>query len=58
LAAPVPFVTEFQRGRPDALAASRDGALLVADESRGTVWRIAFRCGACTPDPVPPVQRR
>jgi len=57
-AAPVPFVTGFQHGRPDALAASRDGALLVADESRGTVWRIAFRCGACTPDPVPAARRR
>jgi glucose/arabinose dehydrogenase len=40
-------------GKPVALAVTRDGALLVADESRGTVWRIAFKCGACTPDPVP-----
>ena len=53
-----PFAGGFQRGRPDALATSRDGALLVADEARGTVWRIAFRCGACTPDPEPPVRRR
>ena len=58
VAAPVPFITGFQQGHPDGLAASRDGALLVADESRGTVWRIAFRCGACTPDPVPPPRRR
>jgi glucose/arabinose dehydrogenase len=56
--APTPFVTGFQHGRPDALAASRDGALLVADELRGTVWRVAFRCGACTPDPAPPARRR
>jgi glucose/arabinose dehydrogenase len=50
--APVEFVTAFQRGAPGALAATRDGALLVADEARGTLWRVAFQCGACTPDPI------
>jgi glucose/arabinose dehydrogenase len=55
---PAPFASAFQRGAPGALAATRDGALLVADEARGTLWRIEFRCGACTPDPVPPKRSR
>ncbi len=53
---PEQFVDGFgsdATGRPAALAVTRDGALLVADEGRGTLWRIAFKCGACTPDPVP-----
>jgi glucose/arabinose dehydrogenase len=53
---PEEFVDGFgggAAGRPVALAVTRDGALLVADDARGTVWRIAFKCGACTPDPVP-----
>lgn len=54
---PAAFASAFQRATPGALAATRDGALLVADEARGTLWRIAFRCGACTPDPVPPPKR-
>lgn len=29
-------------GRPVALAVARDGALLVADETSGTIWRIAY----------------
>jgi glucose/arabinose dehydrogenase len=29
-------------GRPAALAVARDGALLVADDTGGTVWRIAW----------------
>jgi glucose/arabinose dehydrogenase len=37
--------------RPTALAVQTDGALLVADES--TLWRVTFKCAACTPDPVP-----
>ncbi len=41
------------RGRPVAVAVSRDGALLVADDLGRTLWRVAFKCGACTPDPVP-----
>ena len=38
-------------GRPTALAVGTDGALLVADET--TIWRVTFKCAACTPDPVP-----
>jgi glucose/arabinose dehydrogenase len=29
-------------GRPAALAVARDGALLVADDTGGTIWRIAY----------------
>ena len=29
-------------GRPAALAIARDGALLVADDTGGTIWRIAY----------------
>lgn len=29
-------------GRPAALAISKDGALLVADDTGGTIWRIAY----------------
>jgi glucose/arabinose dehydrogenase len=29
-------------GRPAALAVTRDGALLVADDTGGTIWRIAY----------------
>ncbi len=54
---PEEFVSGFDgaggpAGRPVALAVTRDGALLVADGSRGVVWRVAFKCGACSPDPV------
>ena len=38
--------------RPLALAVATDGTLLVADDS-GTIWRVVFKCAACTPDPVP-----
>ena len=38
-------------GRPTALAVGTDGALLVADDT--TIWRVTFKCAACTPDPVP-----
>src|SRR5215467_11649822 len=30
-------------GRPAALAVAKDGALLVADDTGGTIWRIAYR---------------
>jgi glucose/arabinose dehydrogenase len=30
------------RGRPAALVVAKDGALLVADETGGTIWRIAY----------------
>jgi glucose/arabinose dehydrogenase len=29
-------------GRPAALAVAKDGALLVADDTNGTIWRIAY----------------
>ena len=30
-------------GRPAALAAAKDGALLVADDTGGTIWRISYK---------------
>ena len=30
-------------GRPAALAVAKDGSLLVADDTGGTIWRISFR---------------
>lgn len=36
---------------PSTLAVQTDGALLVGDET--TLWRVTFKCAACTPDPVP-----
>ncbi len=32
-------------GRPAALAVARDGSLLVADDTGGTIWRIAYAGG-------------
>jgi glucose/arabinose dehydrogenase len=32
-------------GRPAALAVTKDGALLVADDTGGTIWRIAHTGG-------------
>jgi glucose/arabinose dehydrogenase len=29
-------------GRPAALAVAKDGGLLVADDTGGTIWRIAY----------------
>jgi hypothetical protein len=29
-------------GRPAALAVAKDGSLLVADDTRGTIWRISY----------------
>jgi hypothetical protein len=29
-------------GRPAALAVAKDGSLLVADDTGGTIWRIAY----------------
>ncbi len=40
-------------GRPTAVAVATDGTLLVADDVGNTVWRVIFKCAACTPDPVP-----
>jgi glucose/arabinose dehydrogenase len=30
-------------GRPAALAVAKDGALLVADNTGGTIWRISYK---------------
>jgi glucose/arabinose dehydrogenase len=35
-------------GRPAALAIAKDGALLVADDTGGTIWRIAYKAPAET----------
>ena len=40
-------------GRPAAVAVATDGSLLVADDIGNTIWRVSFRCAACTPDPPP-----
>ena len=53
------FLTGFVRdaaqgqvyGRPAGLAVATDGTLLVADDAGGTIWRVTFKCAACTPDP-------
>jgi glucose/arabinose dehydrogenase len=29
-------------GRPAAIAVAKDGSLLVADDTAGTIWRIAY----------------
>jgi glucose/arabinose dehydrogenase len=44
-------------GRPAAVAVATDGTLLVADDGAGTIWRVSFKCGACTPDPPLPRAR-
>ena len=45
-------------GRPAALAVGNDGSLLVADDAGSTVWRVVFKCAACTADPVPATRAR
>jgi glucose/arabinose dehydrogenase len=44
-------------GRPAGVAVATDGALLVADDAGNTIWRVTFKCAACTPDPVPARRR-
>ena len=54
------FLTGFVRdaargevyGRPAGVAVAADGTLLVADDAGNTIWRVTFKCAACTPDPV------
>ena len=53
----VPFVTDFlsgdqARGRPVGVGIDGTGALLVADDTGNTVWRIAPSDGSVTPEPV------
>jgi len=43
-------------GRPAGVAVATDGALLVADDDGDTIWRVTFKCAACTPDPAPPAR--
>jgi glucose/arabinose dehydrogenase len=38
-------------GRPAAVAVAGDGSLLVADDAGDAIWRVVFKCAACTPDP-------
>ena len=43
-------------GRPTALAIAKDGALLVADDTGGTIWRIAYtgpKKQSAAPTPIP-----
>jgi glucose/arabinose dehydrogenase len=42
-------------GRPAALAVAKDGSLLVADDTGGTIWRIAYtgaKPGGGAPQPT------
>ena len=41
-------------GRPSAVAVATDGTLLVADDIGNTIWRVIFKCAACSPDPTVP----
>ena len=57
-----PFVTGFltDRGqthiaRPMGLAVAKDGALLMADDANGVIYRIAYRGGAATAATTTPV---
>jgi glucose/arabinose dehydrogenase len=58
---PQDFLTGFIRdadgdavyGRPAGVAVAVDGALLVADDAGDTIWRVTFKCAACTPDTSP-----
>jgi len=29
-------------GRPTALAVAKDGSLLIADDTGGTIWRVSY----------------
>lgn len=44
---------EQVRGRPVGLAMDGTGALLIADDSGNTVWRVAAADGSVTPQPIP-----
>jgi len=44
---------EQVRGRPVGLAIDGTGALLIADDTGNTVWRVAAADGSVTPEPVP-----
>jgi glucose/arabinose dehydrogenase len=40
-------------GRPAALAVARDGSLLIADDTGGTIWRVSYRGLAPTTGSAP-----
>jgi glucose/arabinose dehydrogenase len=42
-------------GRPAALAVAKDGSLLIADDTGGTIWRIAYT--GKSPDAAAPAQK-
>jgi glucose/arabinose dehydrogenase len=44
-------------GRPAALAVAKDGSLLVADDTGGTIWRIAYTGKRDRPDSTGSVQK-
>jgi glucose/arabinose dehydrogenase len=44
---------EQVRGRPVGLGMDGTGALLIADDSGNTVWRVAAADGSVTPEPIP-----
>ena len=39
-------------GRPSGLAVSADGALLIAEDASGTVWRVAYAAADREPEPA------
>jgi glucose/arabinose dehydrogenase len=43
-------------GRPAALAVAKDGALLVADDTGGTIWRISYK-GPPSEHAAPPAEK-
>lgn len=44
---------EKVHGRPVGLAIDGTGALLIADDTGNTVWRVAAADGSVTPEPIP-----
>ena len=39
-------------GRPSGLAVSADGALLIAEDASGSVWRVAYAAADREPEPA------
>ncbi len=40
-------------GRPAALAVTKDGALLIADDTGGTIWRVSYSGPTAARQPLP-----
>jgi serine/threonine-protein kinase len=60
LTTPPPSLAKTRPDVPAGVAVATDGSLLVADDDGDTIWRVTFKCAACTPDPLParkPVRR-